>query len=51
MIIVTNTDQQNNGNPHTQDMRNTFNKKVAKYSMLGRSKKVQWAEKRRYRNI
>ena len=48
---VTSTDQQNNGNPHTHETRNTFNKKVAKYSMLGKSKKVQWSDKRRFRNI
>ena len=48
---MTNTDQQNNGNPHTQEVRNKFNQKVARFAMLGRSKKVQWAEKRRYRNI
>ena len=46
---MTNTDQQNN--PHTQETRNKFNQVVAKYSMLGKSKKVQWSDKRRYRNI
>jgi len=48
---MSSVDQQQNGNPHTQETRNTFNKKVAKYSMLGRSKKVQWGDRRRFRNI
>jgi hypothetical protein len=48
---MSNIDQQNNGNPHTQETRNSFNQKVAKLAMLGRSKKVQWSDKRRYRNI
>tara|TARA_B100000780_G_C20858401_1_gene341243 strand:- start:416 stop:556 length:141 start_codon:yes stop_codon:yes gene_type:complete len=44
-------DQQNNGNPHTQETRNSFNNKVSKYKMLGNSKKVKWSDKRRFRNI
>jgi len=48
---MTNTDQQNNGNPHTQEIRNKLNQNISKYSMLGKSKKVQWSDKRRYRNI
>ena len=51
MEIMSNTDQQSNGNPHTQETRNSFNQKVAKLAMLGRSKKVLWSDKRRYRNI
>jgi len=49
--VMSSIDQQNNGNPHTHETRNSFNQKVAKLSMLGRSKKVQWSDKRRYRNI
>lgn len=48
---MTNTEQQNNGNPHTQETRNKFNQTVARYSILGKSKKIQWSDKRRYRNI
>ena len=48
---MSNIDQQNNGTPHTQETRNSFNQKVAKLAMLGRSKKVQGSDKRRYRNI
>jgi|19_taG_2_1085344.scaffolds.fasta_scaffold54717_2 hypothetical protein len=48
---VSSTDQQQNGNPHTNDTRNVFNKKVSRLTFLGKSKKVQWSDKRRYRNI
>ena len=43
--------QQNNGNPHTQETRNQFNNKVSKLAILGQSKKVKWSDKRRFRNI
>ena len=48
---VSLADQQQNGNPHTNDTRNVFNKKVSRLTFLGKSKKVQWSDKRRYRNI
>tara|TARA_R110000782_G_scaffold9263_1_gene29928 strand:- start:289 stop:429 length:141 start_codon:yes stop_codon:yes gene_type:complete len=44
-------DQQKNGNPHTNGTRNDLNNKISKLSLLGRSKKVQWSNKRRFRNI
>jgi hypothetical protein len=44
-------DQQNNGNPHTNETRNDLNNKISKLSLLGKSKKVQWSNKRRFRNI
>ena len=47
---MPNHDQQN-GNPHTNETRNTFNDKVSRLSMMGRTKKVKWSDKRRYRNI
>ncbi len=44
-------DTQNNGNTKLNDSRNNFNDKVSKLSLLGKSKKVKWSDKRRYRNI
>jgi hypothetical protein len=44
-------DTQNNGNTQLNDNRNNFNDKVSKLSLLGKSKKVKWSDKRRYRNI
>ncbi len=44
-------DTQNNGNTQLNDSRNNFNDKVSKLSLLGKSKKVKWSDKRRYRNI
>ncbi len=44
-------DQQNNGNPHTNETRNILNDKISKLSLLGKTKKVQWSNKRRFRNI
>jgi len=44
-------DQQKNGNPHTNETRNSLNDKISKLSLLGKSKKVQWSNKRRFRNI
>jgi hypothetical protein len=43
--------EQQNGNPCTNETRNNFNRRVAKYSMLGKTKKVQWSDRRRHRNI
>ena len=45
------TDTQNNGNTQLNNDRNNFNNKVSKLSLLGKSKKVKWSDKRRYRNI
>jgi len=39
------------GNPQINDTRNTFNGKVEKLNLLGKSKKVQWGGMRRYRTI
>ena len=44
-------DTQNNGNTQLNNDRNNFNNKVSKLSLLGKSKKVKWSDKRRYRNI
>jgi len=45
------TSDQQNGQPHTNGTRNTFNNRVNRYVMLGKSKKVQWDGKRRNRSI
>lgn len=45
------TDQQVNGNPQLNGERNTFNQRVSRLLYLGRSSKVQWSARRRYRNI
>jgi len=45
-------DQQTNSDmSHTNETRNLLNSKISKYTILGKSKKVQWSDKRRYRNI
>ncbi len=44
-------ENQNNGNTQLNNDRNNFNDKVSKLSLLGKSKKVKWSDKRRYRNI
>ena len=43
--------QQENGNTQLNNDRNAFNGRVSKLSMLGKSKKVQWSNRRRWRNI
>jgi hypothetical protein len=45
------TDTQNNGNIQLNNDRNNFNHKVSKLGYLGKSSKVKWSDKRRYRNI
>ena len=45
-----NTEQQN-GNTRLNTDRNAFNQKVSRLAMLGKTKKVIWSDKRRYRNI
>ena len=44
-------DQQVNGNPQLNGERNTFNQRVSKLAYLGRSSKVKWSDRRRFRNI
>ena len=39
------------GNPQINTARDSFNGNVKKMSMLGKSKKVQWDDMRRYRTI
>ena len=45
--------EQGNGNFNSQinDARSTFNVRVARMSILGKTKKVQWDSKRRHRTI
>ena len=45
-----NTEQQN-GNIQLNAERDNFNKKVERLSMLGKTKKIKWSDRRRYRNI
>ena len=44
-------ENQNNGNTQLNNDRNNFNDKVSKLSYLGKSSKIKWSDKRRYRNI
>ena len=43
--------RQENGNTQLNNDRNAFNSRVSRLSILGKSKKVQWSDKRRWRNI
>ena len=43
--------QNNNGNSQLNSIRETFNGKVTKLSMLGKSKRVFWDNQRRNRSI
>ena len=43
--------EKNNGNSQLNNTRESFNEKVSKLSILGKTKKVQWENKRRYRSI
>ena len=45
------TADQTNGNTQLNSERNQLNKRVNKFSMLSRSKKVQWDGMRRHRTI
>jgi len=47
---MSNLDQRN-GNPHTNETRNQFNKKVDKLGYLGQTKRNEWEGKRRNRSI
>ena len=44
-------DNQNNGNTQLNNDRNNFNEKVSKLGYLGKSTKLKWFNKRRFRNI
>ena len=44
-------ENQNNGNTQLNNDRNNLNEKISKLSFLGKSSKVKWSDKRRYRNI
>jgi len=46
-----NTSDQTNGNTQLNTERNQLNKRVSKFSMLSKSKKVQWDRMRRHRTI
>jgi hypothetical protein len=43
--------QINNGNQQINHTRESFNEKVSKLSILGKSKKIKWDDKRRFRSI
>jgi hypothetical protein len=42
---------QTNGNTQLNNEIGNFNQRVSKFTMLGKSKKVQWDSKRRNRTI
>ena len=48
---MTTNQQSNNGQSQINSTRNSFNDKVSRLSMLGKTKKVQWDGKRRNRSI
>lgn len=48
--MTTNQDT-NNGQTQVNTIRNSFNNKVSRLSMLGKTKKVQWDGRRRNRSI
>ncbi len=48
--LMSNLEQQN-GNPHTNETRNQFNRKVDRLEYMGKTKKNQWDGKRRNRSI
>lgn len=43
--------EQNNGNTQLNKEREFFNDRVNRFSVLGKTKKVQWDACRRHRNI
>jgi hypothetical protein len=45
------TEQQVNGNPQLNGERNTINRRISRLVYLGQTKKVKWADRRRYRSI
>jgi hypothetical protein len=48
---MTTNKQLNNGQTQVNSARETFNAKVSRLSMLGKSKKVAWDNVRRNRSI
>jgi hypothetical protein len=48
---MTTNQQSNNGQTQVNSARETFNTKVSRLSMLGKSKKVIWDSVRRNRSI
>lgn len=46
-----NTPDQTNGNTQLNTERNQLNRRVSKFNMLSKSKKVQWDGMRRHRTI
>mgnify|MGYP001026009016 FL=1 len=48
---MTTNQQSNNGQTQVNSTRETFNSKVSRLSMLGKSKKVAWDSFRRNRSI
>lgn len=42
---------QNNGNKQVNEIKDNSNEMVRKYSILGKSKSVQWKKRRRYASI
>ena len=48
---MSSTEQQNKGTPQIQGERNSINQRISRLVYLGRSKKVLWSDRRRYRNI
>ena len=44
-------EQQSNGNTQINSERNSLNQRVSRLSYLGRSSKVKWSDRRRFRNI
>ncbi len=48
---MSSTDQQQNGNPQIQGARNSINQRISRLVYLGKTKKVLWSDRRRYRNI
>jgi len=43
--------EQKNGNTQLNKERESFNDRVNRFSVLGKTKKVQWDASRRHRNI
>ena len=43
--------EQNNGNTQLNKERESFNDRVNRFSVLGKTKNVQWDASRRHRNI
>lgn len=48
---MSHSSEQDNGNTQINIIRGTFNNKVSRLKILGRTKKVQWSDKRRWRSI